>query len=50
MLPEAGYQLRISDATKEQKYLQLLTNYNSDLEKDVAEKTSSFQSPFMKIW
>ena len=35
-----GYQLRITDATKEQKYLQLLTNYNSDLEKDVAEKTS----------
>ena len=38
-----GYQLRITDATKEQKYLQLLTNYNSDLEKDVAEKTSRLQ-------
>ena len=38
-----GYQLRITDATKEQKYLQLLTNYNTNLEKDVTEKTFRLQ-------
>lgn len=38
-----GYRLRITDATKEQKYLQLLTNYNTNLENDVTEKTFRLQ-------
>ena len=38
-----GYQLRIIDATKEQQYVQLLTNYNTNLEKDVTEKTYRLQ-------
>ena len=35
-----GYQLVISDDTKNQKYIELLGNYNTNLEREVREKTS----------
>ena len=34
-----GYQFLISDDTANQQYIQLIKNYNSELEKEVAEKT-----------
>ena len=34
-----GYQLLISDDTQNQKFIKLIQNYNSQLEKEVAEKT-----------
>lgn len=38
-----GYQLLISDDTKNQQYIKLIQNYNSELEKEVAEKTKNIQ-------
>ena len=34
-----GYQIVITDDTRDQKYIKLLDNYNADLEKEVAAKT-----------
>ena len=34
-----GYQLLISDDTQNQEFIKLIQNYNSELEKEVAEKT-----------
>ena len=34
-----GYQLLISDDTKNQEFIKLIQNYNSELEKEVAKKT-----------
>ena len=36
-----GYQMIITDDTKNQKYIELIDNYNSDLEKEVQQKTEN---------
>ncbi|MCR5587246.1 MAG: HD domain-containing protein, partial [Lachnospiraceae bacterium] len=36
-----GYQMVITDDTKNQKYIELIDNYNSDLEKEVQQKTEN---------
>lgn len=38
-----GYQILISDDTKNQQYIKLIQNYNSELEKEVKAKTQSIQ-------
>ena len=44
-----GFQIRIEDNTKEQEYIRLLNNYNSDLEKEVTQKTASIQELMSKF-
>ena len=39
-LKKCGYQILISDDTQKQKYIRLLDHYNSELEKQVDEKTA----------
>ena len=41
-----GYQVLIKDDTTDQEYIELLNNYNKDLEKDVLEKTKSIQTMY----
>lgn len=38
-----GYQILIRDDTKNQEYIKLIQNYNSELEKQVKEKTKNIQ-------
>jgi len=38
-----GYQLLITDDTKNQEYVKLITSYNSELEKEVEQKTKNIQ-------
>ena len=39
-----GYQLRIEDDTREQAYVKLLNDYNTNLQKEVAAKTEHIQN------
>ena len=40
----SGYGLLLEDITEQQKHMELLNNYNSQLEKQVAEKTAHIQA------
>lgn len=44
-----GYQLVITDDTKNQKYIELIDNYNADLEKEVREKTAGIINMHNKL-
>lgn len=40
---KVGYQIMMTDVTQEQKYLNLLNNYNTDLKEEVEQKTEHIQ-------